>query len=87
MASYEIEWKSAAERELRNIEPKDIKRVIKAVESLADNPYPPRHRKLRGAEEDYRMRVGDYRIIYQIDTGRKIVTIYHIRHRREAYRR
>jgi len=49
MASYEIEWKSAAERELRNIEPKDIKRVIKAVESLADNPYPPRHRKLRGA--------------------------------------
>ncbi|MEA1999560.1 MAG: type II toxin-antitoxin system RelE/ParE family toxin [Euryarchaeota archaeon] len=39
------------------------------------------------AERDYRIRVGDYRVIYQLDTETKIVIIYHVRHRREAYRK
>ncbi|MCD6506738.1 type II toxin-antitoxin system RelE/ParE family toxin [Candidatus Poribacteria bacterium] len=86
MDSYEIRWKSSAERDLRNIDPQHVPRIIKAVESLVDNPFPSQHRKLRGSEQDYRIRVGNYRVIYQVDTKTKIVTIYHVRHRREAYR-
>ncbi|OQX89315.1 MAG: hypothetical protein B6D65_03755 [candidate division Zixibacteria bacterium 4484_93] len=61
--------------------------MIKAVESLANNPYPPRRRKLRGSRRDYRIRVGDYRVIYRVDVRHTVVTIYHVRHRGEAYRR
>ena len=86
MGSYEIRWKRSAERDLRNIDPQQIPRIIQAIEFLADNPFPSQCRKLRGSERDYRIRVGDYRVVYQVDTKRKLVTIYHVRHRREAYR-
>ena len=87
MDSYEIRWKNSAEKDLRNIDPQQIPRIVTAVESLVDNPFPRQHRKLQGAEWDYRIRVGDYRVIYQVDTETKVVIIYHVRHRREAYRR
>ena len=87
MGSYEIRWKGSAERDLRNIDPQQILRVIQAIESLVDNPFPSQCRKLRGSERDYRIRVGDYRVIYQVDVKAKVVTIYHVRHRREAYRK
>ncbi|RLJ00215.1 MAG: type II toxin-antitoxin system RelE/ParE family toxin [Candidatus Aenigmatarchaeota archaeon] len=87
MDSYEIRWKRSAERDLRNIDPQQIPRIIRAIESLAGNPFPPQYRKLRGSEQNYRIRVGNYRVIYQVDTRTRIVTIYHVRHRREAYRR
>ena len=87
MDSCEIRWNISAERDLRNIDPQQVPRIIKAVESLVDNPFPPQHRKLRGSERDYRIRVGDYRVIYQVDIKTKIVIIYHVRHRRGAYRK
>lgn len=87
MRSYEIQWKHSAERDLRNIDPQQIPRIIQAVESLVNNPLPSQSRKLRGSERDYRIRVGDYRVIYQADVKTKVVTIYHVRHRREAYRK
>jgi mRNA interferase RelE/StbE len=87
MDSYEIRWKKSVERDLRSIDPQQVPRIINAVESLVDNPFPPQHRKLRGSERDYRIRVGNYRVIYQVDTETKIVIIYHVRHRREAYRK
>ena len=72
MGSYKVEWKKSAERELRNIDPKQIPRIINAVESLMDDPFPPQHRKMRGSEQDYRVRVGDYRVIYKVDTKGKL---------------
>jgi mRNA interferase RelE/StbE len=87
MDSYDIRWKGSAERDLRNIDRQQIPRIVDAVESLTDNPFPPQYRKLRGSEIDYRIRVGDYRVIYQVDTKTKAVTIYYVRHRREAYRK
>ncbi|WP_456474556.1 type II toxin-antitoxin system RelE family toxin [Candidatus Pyrohabitans sp.] len=87
MDSYEIRWKNSAERDLRKIDSQHVPRIIKAVESLVDDPFPPQRRKLRGSEQNYRIRVGNYRVIYQVDTKARIVTIYHVRHRREAYRR
>jgi mRNA interferase RelE/StbE len=87
MDSYEIRWKRAAERDLRNIDLQQIPKIINAVESLVDNPFPPQRRKLRGSQRDYRIRVGDYRVIYQVDTEAKIVIIYYVRHRSQAYRK
>jgi len=87
MGSYEIQWKRSAERDLRNIDPPQIPQIVQAVEPLIDNPFPSQCRKLRGSERDYRIRVGDYRVIYQVDIKAKVVTIYHVHHRREAYRK
>ena len=64
MASYKIQWKRSAEQDLRTLDRKRIPQIIKAVEGLAENPFPPQSRKLRGTEQLYRMRVGDYRVIY-----------------------
>lgn len=87
MDSYEVRWKASAERDLRNLDPQHIPRIIAAVEALRDDPFPARRRKLRGSERNYRIRVGEYRVIYQVDTRAKIVIIHHVRHRQEAYRR
>ncbi|WXG47141.1 MAG: type II toxin-antitoxin system RelE/ParE family toxin [Candidatus Atabeyarchaeum deiterrae] len=84
---YEIRWKRSAERDLRSIDRQQVARIISAVESLAGNPFPPGLRKLRGAEQLYRIRVGDYRVIYEIETKSRILTIFYVRHRREAYRK
>ncbi len=86
MGSYEIQWKRSAEGELRKIDPQRIPRIIQAVDSLTNNPLPRGSRKLHQTENEYRIRVGDYRVIYQVDVKTKIVIIYHLRHRREAYR-
>ncbi len=86
MGSYEIQWKRSAEGELRKIDPQRIPRIIQAVDSLTDNPFPRGSRKLHQTENEYRIRVGDYRVIYQVDVKTKVVIIYHLRHRREAYR-
>ncbi|PIU23419.1 MAG: hypothetical protein CO103_01395 [Chloroflexi bacterium CG_4_9_14_3_um_filter_45_9] len=69
------------------MDPQQIPRIIQAVESLTDNPFPSQCRKLRGSERDYRIQVGDHRVIYQVDVKTKVLTIYHVRHRREAYRK
>jgi mRNA interferase RelE/StbE len=66
MASYEVEWKTSAVRELRGIDKQYIPRIIETVESLSNNPFPSQHRNLHGVEASYRIRVGDYRVIYQV---------------------
>jgi len=87
MASFKIEWKGSSERDIRNIDRQYVHRIINAIESLSENPFPIQFKKLRDSESSYRIRVGDYRIIYQVDSQKKVVTIYHIRHRKDAYRR
>lgn len=59
MDSYEIRWKRSTERDLQNIDSQQVPRIIDAVESLTDSPFPSQCRKLRGSERDYRIRVGD----------------------------
>lgn len=57
------------------------------IESLKDEPFPRQAIKLSGAERLYRLRVGEYRIVYEVDIQIKQVTIHYVRHRREVYRR
>lgn len=86
MGSYEILWKRSAESDLRNLERQQIPRIIKAIESLSINPFPSQSIKLQHTEKIYRLRVGNYRVIYRVDTKAKIIIIYYIRHRKEVYR-
>ena len=87
MASYKIHWKESAERELRSIDRQQIPRIIETVSTLSNDPYPTQHRKLFGSESSYRIRIGDYRVIYQVNTQQKIIFIYHVRHRKDVYRK
>lgn len=86
MGSYKIQVKNSAEQDLSRIDQMQVPRIIKSIESLSDDPFPAQHRKLHGSEQGYRLRIGDYRVIYQVDTQAKMITVYHIRHRKEAYR-
>ncbi|MDA2909506.1 type II toxin-antitoxin system RelE/ParE family toxin [Nitrospiraceae bacterium AH_259_D15_M11_P09] len=87
MGSYEIRWKRSAERELRKHDRQVILRIIPAVEELANEPFPRQCRKLYGAEHQYRLRVGDYQVIYEVDVNAKTIVVQHVRHRSETYRR
>ncbi|MBI5236000.1 MAG: type II toxin-antitoxin system RelE/ParE family toxin [Deltaproteobacteria bacterium] len=86
MDSYSIVWRSSASRELRAIHKPYLQKIINAVDTLAITPFPHNSRKLQGVESTYRLRVADYRVIYQIDTAAGFITICHVRHRKEVYR-
>lgn len=76
MGSFGIEWKRSAEREVRKIDPVQIPVIIQALDSLTRDPSSAGSRKLQGREHHYRIRVGDYRVIYQVEARNKVVTIY-----------
>lgn len=87
MALYKIDPKGSLGHDLRKIDRQYIARILEAIESLAEDPFPVQTRKMKGSESSYRLRVGDYRVIYQVDTENKVVIIYHVRHRKDAYKR
>jgi len=87
MASYKIVPKPSVEKDLRSISKPTLRRVMRVVEGLGNDPLPRQTMKLEGADDLYRVRVGNYRIIYEIDRRGKQVIIHHVRHRREVYRK
>jgi mRNA interferase RelE/StbE len=86
MATFQIEWKNSALRELKQLDWKIIPRVISAVESLSTDPFPSGVRKLQGSDNTYRVRVGQYRIVYEIFQAKIVIVIIRVRHRKDAYR-
>jgi mRNA interferase RelE/StbE len=85
VAAYKIAIKNSAAKELARIQPKDRARIVERIRSLADNPRPPQAKKLSG-EEKYRIRQGDYRILFQIHEDIVTVMVVKIAHRRDVYR-
>ena len=83
---YDILLESQAERDLKRLPPQLFRRIAESIKVLAHEPRPPGCRKLAGSGKDYRVRVGDYRILYEILDGPREVRIYRVRHRREVYR-
>ena len=77
MATYKIEWKPSAIKELRKLDRPFIPRIIEKVEALSSNPFPSGVRKLRCGEHSYRIRVGDYRVIYTVFESQSTITIFH----------
>ena len=86
MPRYKIEFRKSAEKDLRRLDSNTQTRIIRAISLLAANPRPSGCRKLVNARNAYRIRLGDYRVIYTVEDVVLVVAIESIRHRREAYR-
>ncbi len=84
--SYRIEFTSSAQREYLRLPKSDRQRIGQRVESLADNPRPAGCVKLAGATNLWRIRCGDYRVIYAIEDAALILAVVKVGHRREVYR-
>ena len=85
MVNYKVLIKNSAEKELRSLPGVDLKRVVKRLARLSINPRPVGSEKISG-QNHYRIRQGNWRIIYLVNDRRKEVTIFRIGHRREVYR-
>ena len=82
---FEIVLERAAERDLRRLSDEVHDRVIEGISTLAANPRPPGSKKLSGSKRNWRIRVGDYRVLYEIADIVRVVRVYRVRHRRDAY--
>jgi mRNA interferase RelE/StbE len=82
---YRIEYRPKALRELRKLPRHVHPLVVQAIEALASAPRPHGCRKLKGPGDFWRVRVGEYRVVYEIDDGIRVVTIQRAAHRREVY--
>ena len=84
---YEVHLERAAENDLKRLPTTTFHRIILQIKALAGNPRPSGCRKLTGSKNDWRIRIGDYRVLYEIDEKARAVRIMRVRHRREVYRR
>jgi mRNA interferase RelE/StbE len=85
MALYKLTFKQSVTKDLRKIPRKDVDRILALIQGLTVNPRPPNSKKL-SAQERYRIRQGDYRILYSIEDEELVVCVVKIGHRREIYR-
>jgi len=83
---YPVTFARSARKELEGLDRPLVDRIFPVIESLAQNPRPAKCKKLSGIQNRWRIRIGDYRVIYQISDDEKVVDIVAVRHRREAYR-
>ncbi len=84
--TYQVNLKRSAEKELERL-PKEIHdKIVKRLFSLKDHPHIPGAKKLLGGER-YRIRVGQYRILYGVDESQQIIEVFSVGHRKEVYRR
>jgi mRNA interferase RelE/StbE len=85
MDGYRVVLSGSVAHDVRRIGKKNLERLMEAIASLTHNPFPRGYKKLKASQDGYRVRVGNYRIIYEVDTGERIVTVFHIRDRKDAY--
>ena len=85
MNLYTIQYARSARKELEALPTKVQDRIIAAIAALEENPRPHGCKKLQGSDDEYRIRVGTYRVIYEIVDRTVTVLIVRIRHRKDAY--
>jgi mRNA interferase RelE/StbE len=83
---YSIEFSASALREFQAFDRQVQRRISVKIEQLAENPFSLGARKFHGETDHWRIRIGDYRVIYRIDRRRVVVVIVRVGHRREVYR-
>lgn len=86
MASYRLEFKKSVAKDLRKIPNQDVARILTRIRALSNEPRPVGAEKLSG-EDKYRIRQGDYRIVYVVNDAEICVVVVKVGHRREVYRR
>lgn len=85
MARFDLRLKPSVAKDLHGIPQEDVRRILARIETLRENPRPPGSEKLSG-QERYRVRQGNYRILYTVADAEVVVEIVKIGHRREVYR-
>jgi mRNA interferase RelE/StbE len=85
MAAYKIFFRKSVQKDLETIPKKDLQRILKRIQGLANDPRPPGSEKLTG-QEHYRLRQGIYRILYSIQDNELTIWIVKVGHRKEVYR-
>ena len=85
MAEYRIDFARSARKQLEALPDAIVTRVLIRIEALVRAPRPNGCRKLVGSDNLWRIRIGDYRVIYSIDDAKQVVDVNAVRHRREAY--
>jgi mRNA interferase RelE/StbE len=82
---YTLEISKTFEKALLNLPQKIVERILIAVQALAENPRPSGCKKLKGSKTDYRIRIGDYRVIYSIEDEKLVVLVLNVGHRKDIY--
>ncbi len=85
MARYELKLRPSVTKDLRGVPQEDVRRILDRIESLRDDPRPPGAEKL-STQERYRVRQGNYRIVYSVTDAELIVEVVKVGHRRDIYR-
>ena len=85
MSSYAVELKPSARKELESLPDRVLARVIRKLASLQHEPRPAGCKKLRGYKDSWRIRIGDWRVVYIVDDTAKLVSVTRVAHRREVY--
>ena len=86
MIPYDLYIERRAERDLKKLETSIFTQIVRKIKELADNPHLQGSKKIAGSQNDWRLRIGVYRVLYEIDTKTKTIKIMRVKHRREAYR-
>jgi mRNA interferase RelE/StbE len=85
MEPYRIVFKKSVAKDLKKSPKKDVSKILKVIRSLASNPRPPQVKQLSG-QERYRLRQGNYRILYAIEDAQLVITVVKVGDRRDVYR-
>ncbi len=84
--SFTVEWAKGTKKDLQALDKQTQRRVFAAVELLRINPRPSKMKRLVSPEPTFRVRVGDYRIVYQIEDSRLVILVVRIAHRKDVYK-
>jgi len=84
--TYALQFKPSAIKQLEKLSRDVQKRIAAKIQALRDDPFPERSKKLSGVPDTWRIRIGDYRVIYQVHRGILLVLVLTVGHRREVYR-
>lgn len=83
---HEVLIEATAQADLKRLSADTLRRIGSHLKALAENPRPSGCRKITGSQNDWRIRIGDYRVIYEIDDPSTTIRVMRVRHRREVYR-
>ncbi len=83
---YEIYLEHTAEKNLKRLDSDLFSRMVVRIRALSKNPYPQGYRKIAGSRSDWRIRVGDYRVIYEVDEKLRHIKVMRVKHRSTVYR-
>ena len=86
MDSFKIDLRGSSEDDLKKIDRQYIPKIIEEIGYLAENPFPVQSKKLKDSESSYRLRVGDWRVIYEIEDDRVVVIVLKVAPRGGAYK-